>query len=79
LHVIVPSLLKRWKHLESGLDASAQAYNALSEHFREKTMQWLEEDNAAQKDRQAFSASMDIYDTAKEKGVDICPYLSAAG
>jgi hypothetical protein len=42
-------------------------------------MQWLEEDNAAQKDRQAFPASMDIYDTVKEKGVDICPYLSAAG
>jgi hypothetical protein len=69
--MIVPSLLKRWKRLESGFDASAQAYKALSDHFKDKTMRWLREDKAAQKDRQASPASMDIYDTVKEKGVGI--------
>jgi hypothetical protein len=77
LDSIVPSLLKRWKRLESGLDASAQAYKALSSHSKGKTKQWLKEDNTAQKNRQAFLASMDIYDTIKEKGVDIYPYLLA--
>jgi hypothetical protein len=66
--MIVPALLKRWKRLESGLDASHQAYKALSEHFKDKTREWLKEDKAAQKHRQASPASMDIYDTVKEKG-----------
>jgi hypothetical protein len=78
LDLVVPSLLKRWKRLESGFNASAQAYKALSDHFKDKTMQWLKEDKAAQKDRQAFPESMDIYDTVKEKGVGIYPYLCAA-
>jgi hypothetical protein len=64
--------------MESGFDASAQAYKDLSDHFKEITVQWLKEDKAAQKDRQAFPASMDIYDTTKEKGVGILPYLSAS-
>lgn len=73
----VPSLLKRWKRLELGLDASAKAYEALSEHFKDKTEQWLKEDKAAQSDRHTFPASMDIYDTVKEKGVYGNPDLSA--
>jgi hypothetical protein len=78
LYFIVPSLLKRWKRLETGLDASAQAYKALSEHFKDKTIKWLKEDKAAQKDRQTFPESMDIYDTVKEKGVGIYSQLSAS-
>jgi hypothetical protein len=54
--MIVPALLKRWKRLESGLDASHQAYKALSEHFKDKTREWLKEDKAAQKHRQASPA-----------------------
>ncbi|KAH9024662.1 hypothetical protein EDB84DRAFT_1564332 [Lactarius hengduanensis] len=63
---IVPSLLKRWKRLQSGLDSSRKAYEALNEHFKDKADKWLKDDKAAQKDRQAFPASMDIYDTIWE-------------
>jgi hypothetical protein len=59
--------------LEAGLEASSQAYKVVSDHFKDMMTDWLEMDEAAQKDRQAFPASMDIYDTAKEKGVCICP------
>jgi len=69
LTTIVPSLLKRWKRLEVGLDTSAKAYKALSEHFKDKTRQWLKDDRVAQKNRQATPSSMDIYDTVKQKGV----------
>jgi hypothetical protein len=64
--------------LESSLDASGQAFKALSEHFKDKIKQWLKEDKAAQKNRQAFPASMDIYDTVKEKGMSILSDSSAA-
>ncbi|KAF8263340.1 hypothetical protein EI94DRAFT_1807355 [Lactarius quietus] len=64
---IVPSLLKRWRCLGNGLEASSKAYKALSEHFHSKTAQWLKEDKQAQKDRQTIPSSMDIYDTLKRK------------
>jgi len=70
LNTTVPSLLKRWKRLEPGLDASAKAYKALSDRFKHKTKQWLKEDLVAQEDRQVTPSSMDIYDTVKQKGVD---------
>jgi hypothetical protein len=76
LNITVPSLLKRWKRLESGLDSSARAFKALSEHFKHKTKQWLKEDKAAQKDRKTSPSSMDIYDTVKEKGMRINLELS---
>ncbi|KAH8994378.1 hypothetical protein EDB86DRAFT_2805115 [Lactarius hatsudake] len=66
---IVPSLLKRWKRLKSGLDASSNAYEALNQHFKHKSEQWLKDDECAQQDRQISPSSMDIYDTVKEKGV----------
>ncbi|KAH9005466.1 hypothetical protein EDB86DRAFT_2825116 [Lactarius hatsudake] len=64
---IVPSLLKRWKCLGPGLDASSKAFESLSEHFKEKTQQWLKEDIAAQTNRGTDPSSMDIYDTVKQK------------
>ncbi|KAH9162546.1 hypothetical protein EDB89DRAFT_1860727, partial [Lactarius sanguifluus] len=64
---IVPSLLKRWKRLESGLDASAKAYQALNQHFKHKSEQWLKDEEACQQDRQISPSSMDIYNTVKEK------------
>ncbi|KAI9434164.1 hypothetical protein H4582DRAFT_1818929 [Lactarius indigo] len=64
---IVPSLLKRWKRLDSGLDASAKAYKALNQHFKHKSEQWLKDDEGAQQERQKTPSSMDIYDTVKEK------------
>ncbi|KAH9008575.1 hypothetical protein EDB84DRAFT_1281054 [Lactarius hengduanensis] len=66
---IVPSLLKRWKRLKPGLDASSKAYEALNQHFKHKSEQWLKDDECAQQDRQTSPSSMDIYDTVKEKGV----------
>jgi hypothetical protein len=67
----VPSLLKRWKRLDAGLEASSEAYKALNTHFEDKTEQWLEEDKLAQKNRQKDPSSMDIYDTVKQKGMCI--------
>ncbi|KAF8264636.1 hypothetical protein EI94DRAFT_1592386 [Lactarius quietus] len=66
---IVPMLLKRWKHLEVGFDASAQAYKALSEHVMDKTQKWLEEDRVAQANRKSSPSAMDIYDTVQDKGI----------
>ncbi|KAH9016367.1 hypothetical protein EDB84DRAFT_1276902 [Lactarius hengduanensis] len=64
---IVPSLLKWWKRLGPGLDASSKAFESLSEHFKDKTRQWLKEDIAAQTNRGTNPSSMDIYDTVKQK------------
>ena len=66
--IIVPALLKRWKRVDSGLDASSKAYNDLSEHLKDRTMEWLIEDQEAQETRQQNPAAMDIYDTVKQKG-----------
>ncbi|KAH9031441.1 hypothetical protein EDB83DRAFT_2229595 [Lactarius deliciosus] len=68
-NISLPSLLKRWKRLKSGLDASSNAYEALNQHFKHKSEQWLKDDECAQQDRQISPSSMDIYDTVKEKGV----------
>jgi hypothetical protein len=73
LNTTAPFLLKRWKRLEVGLDASSKTYKALSEHFKHKTKQWLQEDRVAQKTRWDTPSSMDIYDTVKQKGVYIKP------
>lgn len=68
-NLIVPSLLKRWKRLEVGLDTSAKSYDALCKHFKDKIKQWLKQDKAAQRKRQEDPAAMDIYDTVKQKGM----------
>ncbi|KAH9007925.1 hypothetical protein EDB84DRAFT_1447239 [Lactarius hengduanensis] len=57
---IVPSLLKRWKRLGPGLDASSKAFESLSEHFKDKTRQWLKEDIAAQTNRERFGVSAQL-------------------
>jgi Kyakuja-Dileera-Zisupton transposase len=66
---IVPSLLKRWKRLDSGSELSAEAFVTLSKRFKEKTKGWLKADNATQQTRHRKPEAMDIYDTAKEKGM----------
>jgi hypothetical protein len=68
LSTTVPSLLKRQKRLQVGLDASAKAYAALCKHYKKNMKQWLKDDQAAQKNRQDTPSSMDIYDTVKQKG-----------
>jgi hypothetical protein len=66
---IVPSLLKRWRCLDSGFDLSAEAFITLSKRFKEHTKGWLKADKAAQRTRHRKPEAMDIYDTVKEKGM----------
>jgi hypothetical protein len=68
-NVTVPSLLKRWKRLESGLDLSAEAFSSLSKRFKTETKEWLKADKVAQRTRHKKPEAMDIYDTAKEMGM----------
>ncbi|KAI9430336.1 hypothetical protein H4582DRAFT_2063950 [Lactarius indigo] len=64
---IVPSLLKRWKRMETGIDLSAETFNTLNARFRKKTKRWLEAENHAQSNRYEDPTLMDIYDTASSK------------
>ncbi|KAI9429637.1 hypothetical protein H4582DRAFT_2114301 [Lactarius indigo] len=66
---IVPSLLKRWKRMETGIDLSAETFNTLNARFRKKTKRWLEAENHAQSNRHEDPTLMDIYDTASSKGI----------
>jgi hypothetical protein len=68
-NIIVPSLLKRWKRLESGLELSAEAFLTLSKRFKQNTKEWLKADKTAQRTRNRKPEAMDIYDTAKGKGM----------
>ena len=65
----VPSLLTRWKRLQSGLDLSAEAFLTLSKRFKKQTKEWLKADNEAQQARSVHPEAMDIYDTVNEHGM----------
>jgi hypothetical protein len=69
LDAIVPSLLKRWKRLDSGLELSSEAFLTLSKRFKTNTKEWLKADKAAQRTRNRKPEAMDIYDTSKGKGM----------
>jgi hypothetical protein len=69
--MIVPSLLKRWKRLESGLGLSAEAFLTLSKRWKTQIKEWLKEDEDAQRTRYTNPEAMDIYDTSKEKGTTV--------
>ncbi|KAH9176147.1 hypothetical protein EDB89DRAFT_2065932 [Lactarius sanguifluus] len=64
---IVPSLLKRWKRMETGIDLSAETLNALNTRFRKKTKRWLAAEKHAQSKRHEDPTLMDIYDTVISK------------
>jgi len=70
ISVTVPSLLKRWKRLETGLDLSAETFSALSKRFKEKVKPWLKAEKHAQLNRHQDSTLMDIYYTITTKGMD---------
>ena len=81
----VPSLLKRWKRLQSAMDLSAEAFEALNDRLENHAKRWLQEDQDAQSDRKTNSSAMDIYDTVTKKRMHItiiehieCSYMSAA-
>jgi len=69
IHIPVPTLLRRWKALEDGLDVSAEAFEALCTRFKTKTRKWLEEEREAQYRRYEDPTAMDIYDTTVGKGM----------
>ncbi|KAH9032367.1 hypothetical protein EDB83DRAFT_2319127 [Lactarius deliciosus] len=64
---IVPSLLKRWKRMETGIDLSAETLNALNTRLRMKTKWWLAAEKHAQSKRHEDPTLMDIYDTVISK------------
>ncbi|KAH9016537.1 hypothetical protein EDB84DRAFT_1567201 [Lactarius hengduanensis] len=64
---IVPSLLKRWKRMETGIDLSAETFDALNTRLGQKTKQWLEAEKHAQSKRHEDPTLMDIYDTVASK------------
>src|SRR6266404_2801504 len=47
-NMTVPTLLKRWKALENGLELSAETFEALCGHFESRTKKWLQEERQAQ-------------------------------
>jgi hypothetical protein len=51
------------------LELSAEAFLTLSKRFKKQTKGWLKADKAAQRTRNDSPEAMDIYDTAKEKGI----------
>ena len=63
----VPSLLKRWKRLQSAMDLSAEAFESLTMRFENHTKKWLKMDKCAQRDRSTEPCAMDIYDTSTKK------------
>jgi post-segregation antitoxin (ccd killing protein) len=71
IYVPVPSLLKWWKRFQEGMELSADASQSLSKCLEKHTNQWLTQDRHAQLNRHADPSLMDIYDTAKAKGVNI--------
>ena len=71
IHVPVSSLLKWWKCLETGLDISAETFDALTRHFQKRFKPWLKSEHHAQLNRNKDATLMDIYDTATRTGMDI--------
>ena len=69
MHVTVPSLLKQWKQLQSGMDLSAEAFESISKRLKKHTKQWLKADQHAQLHRNDDPSLMDIYDTTTSKGM----------
>jgi hypothetical protein len=69
IQLTVPTLLRRWKSLEDGLEVSAETFEALCDRFKSRIQKWLQEDRQAQIKRLDNPAAMDIYDTAMEKGM----------
>jgi hypothetical protein len=69
IHMLVPSLLKRWKRLEVGITLSAETLDALSARLGTRTKRWLKAEQHAQLNRHGKPSLMDIYDTDTVKGL----------
>lgn len=65
----VPTLLKRWKALQDGLELSAKTFEAQCDHFQSRSNRWLQEEREAQQRRHEDITAMDIYDTTVGKGM----------
>ncbi|KAI9434693.1 hypothetical protein H4582DRAFT_1818434, partial [Lactarius indigo] len=66
---IVPSLLKRWKRMDNGIDLSAEILDTLNARFKKKTKRWLKAESHAQSNRHEDPTLMDIYDTVTSKEI----------
>ncbi|KAH8976825.1 hypothetical protein EDB86DRAFT_2839044 [Lactarius hatsudake] len=64
---IVPSLLKWWKHMDTGIDLSADILDTLNTRFKTKMKRWLKAAKHAQSSRHEDPTVMDIYDTMTPK------------
>ncbi|KAF8256537.1 hypothetical protein EI94DRAFT_1711089 [Lactarius quietus] len=67
---MVPSILKRWKRMEVGMDLSADMFNSvnsLTKCLKKHTKRWLKSERNAQLKRSSDSTVMDIYDTVTVK------------
>ncbi|KAH9023351.1 hypothetical protein EDB85DRAFT_1870789, partial [Lactarius pseudohatsudake] len=62
-----PSLLKRWKRMDTGIDLSADILDTLNRRFKTKTKRWLKAAKHAQSSRHEDPTVMDIYDTMTSK------------
>jgi hypothetical protein len=67
MDVPVPSLLQWWKCLETGMDQSAETFEALSARLKSSTKRWLKAERKAQQKRSEDCSVMDIYDMASTK------------
>ncbi|KAH9018398.1 hypothetical protein EDB85DRAFT_1873822 [Lactarius pseudohatsudake] len=63
----IPSLLKRWRRMETGIDLSAEILDNLNKRFKAKTKRWLKAEKHAQSKRHEDPTAMDIYDTVTSK------------
>lgn len=70
-HILVPSLLNRWKRLNASMDISAEAFASLSNRLEKHVNQWLVVEKHAQQNRTIDVTSMDIYDTSTAKCMNI--------
>ena len=77
LKYVVPSLLRRWRRLEAGMDQSAETFEELSDRFKSKTKKWLKAERKAQSNRSKDCTAMDIYDTTMIRRMGTCSELYA--
>ncbi|KAH9007794.1 hypothetical protein EDB85DRAFT_1904803 [Lactarius pseudohatsudake] len=68
-YLYFPSLLKRWRCMETGIDLSAEILDNLNKRFKAKTKRWLKAEKHAQSKRHEDPTAMDIYDTVTSKEI----------
>lgn len=66
---LVPSLVKKWKAVHSGVKESKDAYDSICEVTSPENQEaWLEIEHEAQARRWEDKTAMDVYDVCADKG-----------